>query len=212
MNAAREVVSDVQALGRKVLPFEADVSRSSNAQALVRSAMKTFGKIDILVNNAGIHLSAPFIEESEELWNELFRVNVLGCAFFAQAVVPHMIARHYGRIVNISSKAAVVGEPGHVAYSSLKGAVSSMTRALAVDLGPFGITVNAVAPGPVMTDMLLAGVPEEARQRQLAADAPLGRIGRVEDIAAAVLFLASDEADWCTGQVLSVDGGLSILK
>jgi 3-oxoacyl-[acyl-carrier protein] reductase len=87
-----------------------------------------------------------------------------------------------------------------------------MTRALAVELGQFGITVNAVAPGPVMTDMLRAGVPEEERQRQLAADAPLGRIGRVEDIAGAVLFLASDEADWCTGQVLSVDGGLSVLK
>lgn len=211
-NAAREVVSDVEALGRRVVSFGTDVSRSSDVQALVRSAMQMFGKIDILVNNAGIHLSAPFVEESEELWNELFRVNVLGCTFFAQAVAPHMIARHYGRIVNISSKAAVVGEPGHVAYSSLKGAVSSMTRALAVELGQFGITVNAVAPGPVMTDMLRAGVPEEARQRQLAADAPLGRIGRVEDIAAAVLFLASDEADWCTGQILSVDGGLSILK
>lgn len=130
----------------------------------------------------------------------------------AQAVMPHMIAQRYGRIVNISSKAAVVGEPGHVAYSSLKGALVSMTRALAVELGQFGITVNAVAPGPVMTDMLRAAVPDEAGQRHLAADAPLGRIGRAEDIAGAVLYLASDEADWCTGQVLSVDGGLSVLK
>ena len=97
-------------------------------------------------------------------------------------------------------------------HSSLKGAVLSMTRALAVDLGQHGITVNAVAPGPVMTDMLIAAVPETAGQQRLASDAPLGRIGRVEDIAGAVLFLASDEADWMTGQILSVDGGLSILK
>jgi NAD(P)-dependent dehydrogenase (short-subunit alcohol dehydrogenase family) len=211
-DATRGVVSDVETLGRKVEPFGADVSRSSEVKALVRSAMRKFGRIDVLVNNAGVHLSAPFVEESEELWNELFRINVLGCTFMAQAVVPHMIAQRYGRIVNISSKAAVVGEPGHVAYSSLKGALVSMTRALAVELGQFGITVNAVAPGPVMTDMLRAAVPDEAGQRHLAADAPLCRIGRAEDIAGAVLYLASDEADWCTGQVLSVDGGLSVLK
>jgi len=211
-DGTRGIVSDVEALGGKVLPITADVSQSTDAQAIVRAAMERFGRIDILVNNAGIHLCAPFVEESEELWSELFRINVLGCTFITQAVVPHMIERHYGRIVNISSKAAVVGEPGHVAYSSLKGAVLSMTRALAVDLGQFGITVNAVAPGPVMTDMLLTAVPDEGQQQQLVAAAPLGRIGRVEDIAGAVLFLASDEADWCTGQILSIDGGLSVLK
>jgi len=174
--------------------------------------MDKFGKIDILVNNAGIHRFAPFLEESEQLWNELFRTNVLGCVFMAQAVVPHMVKQHYGRIVNISSKAAIVGEPGHVAYSSLKGAVVSMTRALAVDLGKFGITVNSAAPGPVKTDMLSDAVPDKAHQDLLVSGAPLERIGNVEDIAGAVLFLASDEADWCTGQIISVDGGLSILK
>ena len=140
------------------------------------------------------------------------RINVLGCVFISQAVVPHMMKRRYGRIVNISSKAAVVGEPGHVAYSSLKGAILSMTRALAVDLGQFGITVNAVAPGPVMTDMLSNAVPDVAVQKRLVVGAPLERLGKVEDIAGAALYLASDEADWCTGQILSVDGGLSVLK
>ncbi len=210
--AARKVASEITALGRTALPLAADLSKSADAQAVVRSTMEKFGTIDILVNNAGIHLSAPFVEESEQMWSELFRVNVLGCTFMAQAVVPHMIAKHYGRIVNITSKAAVVGEQNHVAYSSVKGAVLSMTRALAVDMARHGIRVNAVAPGPIMTDMLVAAVPEKAVQDKIAADTPLGRLGRVEDIAGAVVYLASDEADWMTGQILSVDGGLSILK
>ena len=210
--ALKEAVAAIESKGHRALPIGADVSQSADSQAIVRSAIETFGRVDILVNNAGIHRSVPFLEETEDLWNELYRINVLGCVFIAQAVVPHMMKRRYGRIVNISSKAAVVGEPGHVAYSSLKGAILSMTRALAVDLGQFGITVNAVAPGPVMTDMLSNAVPDVAVQKRLVVGAPLERLGKVEDIAGAALYLASDEADWCTGQILSVDGGLSILK
>ena len=132
-DAARKVASEIAALGRKVLPLGADVSTFSDAKAVVRSAIERFGTIDILVNNAGIHRSAPFLEEGESLWMEMLRVNVLGCAFVTQAVVPHMIERRRGRIVNLGSKAAVVGEQGHVAYSSTKGAVHAMTRALAVE-------------------------------------------------------------------------------
>jgi 3-oxoacyl-[acyl-carrier protein] reductase len=210
--AVKKVASEITALGRKSLALGADVSKTADAQAVVRSAIEKFGRIDILVNNAGIHRSAPFLEEGESLWMEMLRTNVLGCAFVTQAVVPHMIERRHGRIVNLGSKAAVVGEQGHVAYSSSKGAIHAMTRALAVDLASHGITVNAVAPGPTMTDMLVEAVPDVAVQKKIAGDAPLGRMGKPEDIAAAVLYLASDDADWCTGQILSVDGGLSILK
>jgi NAD(P)-dependent dehydrogenase (short-subunit alcohol dehydrogenase family) len=106
----------------------------------------------------------------------------------------------------------VVGEPGHAAYSASKGAVIALTRAMAVELAPYSIRVNVVCPGPVITDMLMAAIPSEDGRQRLAEAAPLGRVGRPEDIAAAVLYLASSDADWCTGQAISVDGGLSILK
>jgi NAD(P)-dependent dehydrogenase (short-subunit alcohol dehydrogenase family) len=127
-----------------------------------------------------------------------------------------MTAQGDGRIVHISSKAAVVGERGHVAYSASvrgladKGAVLSLTRAMAVDLAPHSITVNALCPGPVVTDMLFAAVPDAAGRQALAQKAPLGRLGQPKDVAAAVLYLASDEAGWCTGQAISVDGGLGL--
>jgi 3-oxoacyl-[acyl-carrier protein] reductase len=210
--ALGEVVSGIKSKGRRALPLAANVGEFSEAQSVAHLALEEFGRIDVLVNNAGIHRFAPFLDETEELWNELYRINVLGTVFMVQAVVPMMTKQHYGRIVNISSKAAIVGEPGHVAYSSLRGAVVSVTRALAVDVGRLGITVNSVAPGPVMTDMLTNAVPDETNQMNLVQGAPLERIGKVEDIAGAVLYLASDEADWCTGQILSVDGGLSVLK
>jgi NAD(P)-dependent dehydrogenase (short-subunit alcohol dehydrogenase family) len=135
----------------------------------------------------------------------------MGTVLPSQAVVPEMKKRKKGRIVNISSKAAVVGEPYHAAYSASKGAVLALTRAMATELAPHNITVNAVCPGPTYTDMLL-GATDEADRNELTAIAPLGRLGEAEDIAAAVLYFASEESDWCTGQALSVDGGMSILK
>ncbi len=208
----RAIVDEIEALGGQGFCLCTDVSHKDAVQKMVDTVLRRFGQIDILVNNAGIHVNAPFVEEPEDMWLRLFQVNVMGVVFPSQAVAPHMMERKRGRIINISSKAAVVGESGHVAYSASKGAVLSMTRAMAVDLAPYNITVNAVCPGPVYTDMLLAAVPEEAGREALAADTPLGRLGQPEDIAAAVLYLASDEAGWCTGQALSIDGGLSILK
>jgi len=170
-----------------------------------------FSKIDILVNNAGIHDGASFTEESEEMWQRLFCVNVMGTVLPSQEVVPEMVRRKKGKIVHISSKAAVVGEPYHAAYSASKGAILALTRAMAIELAPHKITVNAVCPGPTYTDMLL-GATDAAQREELTADAPLGRLGQPEDIAGAVLYLASEKSDWCTGQAISVDGGMSILK
>jgi NAD(P)-dependent dehydrogenase (short-subunit alcohol dehydrogenase family) len=142
----------------------------------------------------------------------MYRVNVLGTVLPSQLVVRHMKDNGGGAIVHVASKAGVVGEPGHAAYSASKGAVISLTRAMAIELAPYAIRVNAVCPGPVVTDMLLDFVPTEAGRQRLADEAPLGRVGQPEDIAAAVLYLASSDADLCTGQALSLDGGLSILK
>lgn len=201
----------IEAQGGRALYIQTDVSRRTDVERMVQKAEEVFGPVDILINNAGIHRGTPFVEEGEELWQELFRVNVMGVVLPTQAVVPGMMERGKGRIVIISSKAAIVGEPGHAAYSASKGAVLSLTRALAVELAPHHITVNAICPGPTLTSMT-AGLSDPERRRPLEEAAPLGRIGQPEDIAGIALYFASDESDWCTGQALAVDGGLSILK
>ena len=195
----------------KALFVQANVSKKQEARQAIAIAEKNFGPVDILVNNAGIHDGSPFLEETEQVWEKLFRVNVLGTVIPSQVVIPGMMKRKKGKIVNISSKAAVVGEPYHTAYSASKGAVLALTRALAMELAPFNITVNAVCPGPTYTDMLLQATDQTARDK-LVQSTPLGRLGKPEDIVGAVLYLASEESDWCTGQAISLDGGLSILK
>jgi NAD(P)-dependent dehydrogenase (short-subunit alcohol dehydrogenase family) len=207
----RQVAGELQQQGARVEFIGADVAQRDQAETLVAQVIEHFGRVDVLINNAGAHEKAPFTDESEDLWQRMFRVNVLGTVFPSQAAVRHMRARGQGSIVHVASKAGVVGEPGHAAYSAAKGAVIALTRAMAVELARDGIRVNAVCPGPVVTDMLLEAVPTEEQRAQLAAQAPLGRLGQPLDIAGAVLFLASDESAWCTGQALSVDGGLSVL-
>jgi len=211
MESGSKAAMQIEADGGKAFFLQADVSDKDQVLRAVSETVQRLGRVDILVNNAGIHTQAPFEQETRSDWQTLFEVNVLGTVFPSQAVVPYMIEQGGGHIVHISSKAAVVGEPGHVAYSASKGAVLSLTRAMAVDLAPHNITVNAVCPGPVVTDMLLAAVPDAADRQALGQKAPLGRLGQPEDVAAAVLYLVSDDAGWCTGQAISVDGGLSIL-
>ncbi len=206
-----EVVREIEELEAEAMFVPADVSRRADVERMVEATLNRFNTIDVLVNNAGIHDAAPFVEETEELWQRMFAINVMGTVLPSQAVVAEMMRRNRGTIVNISSKAAVVGEPYHAAYSASKGAILALTRAMAIELAPYHITVNAVCPGPTYTDMLL-GATDAADREELAAIAPLGRLGKPEDIASAVLYLASEESDWCTGQGLSVDGGLSILK
>jgi NAD(P)-dependent dehydrogenase (short-subunit alcohol dehydrogenase family) len=211
VETGNEAAAQIGAAGGEAFFLQADVSDKEQVLRAVNETVQRMGQVDILVNNAGIHTQAPFEQETRSDWLLLFEVNVLGTIFPSQAIVPYMIEQGGGRIVHISSKAAVVGERGHVAYSASKGAVLSLTRAMAVDLAPHNITVNAVCPGPVVTDMLLAAVPDAASRQALAQKAPLGRLGQPKDVAAAVLYLASDEAGWCTGQAISVDGGFSIL-
>jgi len=206
------VLEEVKGLGGAGTFIATDVSSSRQVSEMVEKVIGEFGDIDILVNNAGIHDGKPFWEEPEELWQRMYEVNVIGTVLPSQAVVPHMIKRRKGKIVNVSSKAAVVGEPGHAAYSASKGAVLALTRAMAIELASYQITVNAVCPGPMYTDMLLAAMPKESDRDGLIAVTPLGRLGQPEDLVGIILYLSSEESDWCTGQAISVDGGLSILK
>lgn len=198
--------------GGQAIFVQTDVTQLDQVEQLVSVTLETFGEIDILVNNAGIHDSAPFWKESEQLWERMYQVNVMGTVLPSQVVVRHMKERGQGSIVHVTSKAGVVGEPGHAAYSSSKGAVIALTRAMAIELAPFGIRVNTVCPGPVYTDMFIEAVPEEQDRQKLASETPQGRVGNPEDIARSILYLASMDSDWCTGQAISVDGGLSILK
>jgi len=206
------VLEEVKGLGGTGTLIAADVSSSRQVSEMVEKVIGELGRIDILVNNAGIHDGKPFWEEPEELWQRMYRVNVIGTVLPSQAVVPHMIKRRKGKIVNVSSKAAVVGEPGHAAYSASKGAVLALTRAMAIELASHQITVNAVCPGPMYTDMLLAAMPKESDREALASVTSLGPLGQPEDLVGIILYLSSEESNWCTGQAISVDGGLSILK
>ncbi len=189
-----------------------DVSDRAQAQALIRTTAAELGRIDILINNAAIHGAARFEDESPELWDAMYRVNVLGTVYPSQAAVPLMKQQGGGHILHIASKAGVVGEPGHAAYSASKGAIIALTRAMAIELAPQHIVVNCICPGPVLTDMLRGVFPNAADREQLGCEAPLGRIGLPEDVVGTALLLASREADWITGQAISVDGGFSVLK
>jgi NAD(P)-dependent dehydrogenase (short-subunit alcohol dehydrogenase family) len=202
----------LQGEGGEVVFIRTDVTNRDEVEQMVAQVLERFGSIDVLVNNAGVSERAPFTEEDEAMWLRMYRGNVLGTVFPSQAVVRHMQQRgEGGSIVHIASKAGVVGEPGHAAYSAAKGAVIALTREMAVELGPDRIRVNVVNPGPVITDMLLEAIPDADERAALAAQAPLGRLGEVDDIVGAVLLLASPASALITGQSVNIDGGMSVL-
>ena len=197
----------INEMGAEAIFIQTDVTQRDQVERLISMTLDRFGDIHVLVNNAAVHGKAPFWEEGEDLWERMFRVNVMGTVLPSQSVVRHMKEKKGGVIVHLASKAGVVGEPGHAAYSSSKGAVISLTRAMAVELAPFGIRVNAISPGPVYTEMFTNNVTREADRKRIAESAPLGRIGQPEDIADVAVFLASEQARWVTGQLIYVGGG-----
>lgn len=185
--------------------FKADVSNKKQVQEMVDYATNEFKKIDILINNAGISSTGLLQDLSEEELTRIFSVNVNGTFFCTQAVLPQMIARHEGKIINISSVWGLVGASNEVAYSASKAAIIGFTKALAKEVGPSNIRVNCIAPGIVMTDMVSDYTVEEFDD--IRSQIPLERIGSTEDISNLAYFLAGDEADYITGQVISPNGG-----
>lgn len=188
-----------------VLPVQADVSKRDEVEKMTEQVMQTFGKIDLLVNNAGIAQEKLFTDITDDDWNQMFDVNVKSVFYCCQAVLPGMIARKSGKIVNISSVWGEKGASCEVHYSASKAAVIGLTKALAKEEGLSGITVNCVAPGVIDTDM--NGHLDEETLSALQEETPLGRLGTPQDIAQMIYFLASDAADFITGQVIGVNGG-----
>ena len=204
--AAEEVLDMIQTMGGTAIAIQADVRIFKDAQKLIKSALDQFGRLDILVNNAGTTRDTLLIRMSEEDWDIVIDTNLKGAFNCTKAAQRPMMKQRYGRIVNITSVAGLAGNAGQANYAAAKAGLVGFTKAVAKEVGSRNITVNAVAPGYVPTD-LTANLPPDLIAKGLEMT-PLGRAGTPEDIANAVAFLVSDDANYITGQVLSVDGGM----
>jgi NAD(P)-dependent dehydrogenase (short-subunit alcohol dehydrogenase family) len=202
----KQAVEELRAAGCQVMAEHVDVRDYAACERMVSGAILAFDRIDVLVNCAGIGgVPALFSENKPEEWSDLVAINLVGTMHCCRAVVERMIPQRSGRIINIASEAGKANEKRIVAYGATKGGVISLTRGLAVELGRHGITVNAVCPGVTRTPM--TSYITDDMEREWARMYPLGRLGRVEDIAPLIVFLASSEASWITGQAISVSGG-----
>jgi 3-oxoacyl-[acyl-carrier protein] reductase len=204
--AATSCVAEIEALGRKALAVQADVTDPAAAEALVAAAVEALGKVDIVVNNAGITRDDLIMRMGVDTWREVLETNLFGAFYVTKAVMRPMLRARYGRIINMTSVAGIAGNAGQANYSSAKAGLIGLTKATAREVASRGISANAVAPGFVVTE-LTESLPENIKAAILAAT-PLGRFATPEEIANAVAFLASDDAAYITGHVLTVDGGM----
>ncbi len=221
-----ETAGDIRKLGRKALAIPADVSQEDQVKKVVEQTVLQFGKIDILVNNAGIAVSKPVVlvpgaevtgftgkvsEQDEQTtlqeWRKIIDTNLTGAFIFAQAVGPYMMKQRKGKVINTSSTSADQGLPRISAYSASKAGLSTFTRCLASEWGPFNINVNAIAPGMIRTDMIAHHLENPKSKEAILQRIPLGRVAEPRDVALLVLFLASEASDYLTGQIFTIDGG-----
>lgn len=210
LNECEVVADEVRAGGGETICFKLDVSSKEDVDRVFDEVVEQYGRLDILVNNAGIFAPQPFLEMTEEEWSRTIDINLKGEFFCAQRAAKEMAKNKWGRIINIASIASGqvgVGIAGGAHYTASKGGIIGMTETMAIELAPLGINVNAIAPGAIDTPMVSAAqLPKEAMDAMLAG-VPLKRIGRPEEVSAAVVFLASDEASYITGSTVYVDGG-----
>ena len=205
-DAAEAVIMEIKEAGGEAIAVQADVGQSSEAQRLIKTAIDTYGQIDILVNNAGTTRDNLVMKMKDDDWDSIIQTNLSSVYYCSKAVVRPMMKKRRGRIINITSVVGLAGQGGQTNYAASKAGMIGFTKSLAKEVGSRNITVNAVAPGYIPTD--LTSVLPENQIKTIVDNTPVGRMGTVEDIAGAVLYLASDEASFITGQVLSVDGGL----
>ena len=205
---AAEVVRELEKMGRRAVAVRADVGREDDVRALIAKALDVFGRLDVLVNNAGIMDRGLFHEVPVSTYERMFATNVTGTMLCTHHALPAMIRQKHGRVINLSSQLARtgVGTGGFAAYAATKGAIEAFTRAVAHEVGAHGITVNAISPGGIDTDMSKNVMTPEYRERRLR-ELPLHKFGHVDDVAACAVFFASDEANYLTGQCLHPSGG-----
>lgn len=203
--AATDSVKAINQEGGKAIFHQADISRNSEVKGLLEQTVQQFDRIDILVNNAAIDPGVPFLNMDEDLWQRIIDTNLKGTFFCTQSAAQRMRELGGGRIVNISSVHSKASMPGFSAYAASKGAVNALTCQLALELAKYKITVNAIAPGAIEVERFKQDPAYDSAA--LGSEIPLGRVGFPNDISNAVVFLASDDAEWLTGQVISIDGG-----
>ena len=203
---AEETVQKIREMGQEAVAYPCDVSDFQAVETMMKTIVSKYGRLDILVNNAGITKDGLILKMSEEDFDKVVDTNLKGTFHTIRHASRQMIRQRSGRIINISSVSGVMGNPGQANYAAAKAGIIGLTKTMAKELGSRGITVNAIAPGFIETDM--TAVLSESVQQNIQAQIPLGHFGKPEDVAAAAAFLASEEAGYITGQVLCVDGGM----
>jgi NAD(P)-dependent dehydrogenase (short-subunit alcohol dehydrogenase family) len=216
-DAAKETVDMIKREGGEAMALKVDVTKKAEVQAMVAEVLKAYGGVDVLVNNAGIDIKGAVTELEESTWNKIMDLNLKAVFLCTQAVLPSMIERRYGRIISISSMAGKTGEPFTSPYCASKFGVIGFTQAVALEVGKYNISVNAICPGPVETELIKESVAQAAKLKNMDPEeffqgfyidpTPLGRIARPLDVARAAIFLASEDAEFITGTTLNVSGG-----
>jgi NAD(P)-dependent dehydrogenase (short-subunit alcohol dehydrogenase family) len=203
---AQEVAEAIRSAGGQALAIEADVLDPEAIKRSARDAVATLGKVDILVNNAGEMTDVSVVDMKDDDWEQSLSINLTSAFRYAREFIPSMMERRWGRIINVSSQVVYTGSNNHAHYSAAKSGLLGFTFSLTKELGPYGITANVVAPGRIVTDLLLERM--AGREQEWMSQTPVRRFGRPEEVAAAIAFLASEDASYITGAVINVNGGL----